>query len=199
MKAMLPRGLAGAAKRLVLYGGYGCYCPVCAGHFRRFKTYTYDPTIKDPACPFCSSLRRTRLLWMYLQHRTDLLQKPKKVLHVAPESDVQTALKKQAHLDYLSVDIASSKAMEKMDICHIGKPDETYDVILCNHVLEHIPDDRRAMGDSRDGREWGFLPRSYILGRASFVWLSCEETIPFLSMVCNPLTIRWGRFFRGVN
>ncbi len=78
-----------------------------------------------------------------------------------------------------------------------GQGNETFGPVI-------VPEDQLfMMGDnrdnSRDGREWGFLPRSYILGKASFVWLSCEETLPILSMVCNPLTIRWGRFFRGVN
>lgn len=60
-----------------------------------------------------------------------------------------------------------------------------------------------VMGDNRnnsaDSRVWGFLPKQNILGQASFVWLSCEETLPFLPMICNPLTIRWGRFFHGVH
>lgn len=66
-----------------------------------------------------------------------------------------------------------------------------------------VPEDHLfVMGDNRnnssDGRVWGFLPKKNILGRAMFIWLSCEETIPVLPFLCNPVTIRWGRFFKSV-
>lgn len=81
-----------------------------------------------------------------IQGKTNLLDgKPKKMLHVAPERCLTLRFQKIPGLDYLSVDLKSRLAMEKMDITQIPLPDSVFDVIFCSHVLEHIPDDRKAL------------------------------------------------------
>lgn len=85
----------------------------------------------------------------------------------------------------------------------------THSILLPKHGFDSsegpwtVPDGMLfVMGDNRqhshDSRRWGFMPEENILGRAMFVWLSCEETLPTLTFLCNPLTIRWGRFFHQV-
>ena len=119
--------------------------PIDGKSFRMFLPYGYGTQRNNVLSPSTLSLERHRLLWLYLKNETDFFTAPKKVLHFAPEQEFYKRFKKQNNLDYTTTDLYSPLADVKADICNLPFEDNTYDIILCNHVLEHIPDDTKAM------------------------------------------------------
>jgi SAM-dependent methyltransferase len=94
-------------------------------------------------CPYCGSLDRERLVDQFLKNRS-LLNTGMQILHIAPEKNLQRMMK-QKGINLVSADLDSPLASLKMDIQQIPFPDDHFDAIICNHVLEHIPDDIKAM------------------------------------------------------
>jgi SAM-dependent methyltransferase len=130
-----------------VYAGRRVECPCCETRLAEFRVP--DPARLNAVCPWCGSHIRHRNLWLYLRERTDLLGAPARVLHVAPEYVLQERLRSLPQLDYLSADLESPLAMAHFDITAIPFEDDSFDVVLCSHVLEHVPDDRRAMRELR--------------------------------------------------
>lgn len=123
-------------------------CPVCTMSRRGFNPHGLIPR-PNARCPNCGALERHRFLWLFLQRRTDLFGGTrKKVLHFAPERFFAERLAKLPHLDYTTADLYNP-AMVKADITALPFPDASFDVLICSHVLEHIPDDRKAMRECR--------------------------------------------------
>jgi SAM-dependent methyltransferase len=133
----------------ILFGGTRRFCPVCGRGSRRFVSFG-RPRRRDAQCVWCASLERHRLFWLYVQRRSGLLDgAPLKVLHVAPESCFAPRLRAQLGTGYLTADMKGGRADVQMDVTGINYPDETFDRIICSHVLEHVPDDRKAMRELR--------------------------------------------------
>ncbi|MEJ2217489.1 MAG: methyltransferase domain-containing protein [Gemmatimonadota bacterium] len=132
------------AIRPLFYLGNRFICPCCGGRFRKLRPFGVRRR-QNAWCPKCGSLERHRLLWLFLRDRTNLFSEDVRLLHFAPEKVLQDLIAPLHNVDYTSADLDSPHAMTAVDIVDLPWAADTFDAILCSHVLEHVPDDRRAM------------------------------------------------------
>ncbi|TDL99329.1 MAG: SAM-dependent methyltransferase [Flavobacteriaceae bacterium] len=123
--------------------------PITGKKYRYFFSYGYHQKRKSVLSPGSFSLERHRLMQLYLQKETPFFQseKPLKVLHIAPEQCFVYRFRILSHLDYITLDLESPLADVKADICDLPFEDNRFDVVFCNHVLEHIKDDQKAISE----------------------------------------------------
>lgn len=127
------------------YKGNQFVDPIDGKSYRKFLPYGYGKQRENALSPGTLSLERHRQMWLYLQNETDFFSKNYKVLHIAPEQEFLRKFKKMSNLDYTSADLFSPIVDVKADILDLPFENETFDIVICNHVLEHIEDDAKAM------------------------------------------------------
>ena len=121
--------------------------PIDGKSFRKFLPYGYGEQRPNVLSPSTLSLERHRLLWLWLQNETEFFTAPLKVLHMAPEQCFLDRFKSMKNLDYTTADLYSPIVDVKADILSLPFEDNSFDFIFCNHVLEHIEDDSKAMSE----------------------------------------------------
>ena len=130
---------------MLLLKGNNYTDPIDCKSFKSFLPYGYGKQRDNVLSPSTLSLERHRLLWLYLKNETNFFTASLKVLHFAPEQAFYKRFKNMQNLNYVTTDLNSPLADVKADICNLPFDENSFDVILCNHVLEHIPDDTKAM------------------------------------------------------
>ena len=129
----------------IFYRGNDFTDPINGKSYRKFLPYGYVKQRDNALSPGTLSLERHRLLWLYLNNETNFFSKTLKVLHIAPEQCFYNLFKNLKNINYTTFDLNSPLADIKGDICNLPFKENSFDFILCNHVLEHINDDKKAM------------------------------------------------------
>lgn len=132
----------------LIYKGKNVQCNVCNMHFRKFLSYGAEGHHRENVlCPNCLTLERHRLMWLFLQQKTNFFKDDLNVLHIAPEQCFYSLFRTQKNLKYTTADLFSPLADVKMDLHNAPFEDNSFDVIFCNHVLEHVDDDKKCMSE----------------------------------------------------
>ena len=160
----LIRKTKGAIEAFI-YRGNNFECPFCKNKFRKLKDGGESlPFFKDHKiigggrrinmlCPYCLSTDRDRLIYFYLITRKEFLKKQLTLLHVSPESSVKSFLAKFPNINYYSGDkfeeryqgFYYDKTTLNLDLTNLQFPNDNFDIIICNHVLEHIKEEKKAL------------------------------------------------------
>jgi hypothetical protein len=129
----------------IFYSGNNFEDPIDGHTYRKLLPYGRLQSRRNALAPYSLSLERHRLLWLYLEQKTDFLKSEKRFLHIAPEYCFIKLFRKQKNIKYITADLLSPWADVKMDVHDIPFEENSFDVIMCNHVLEHVDDDKKVM------------------------------------------------------
>jgi len=130
----------------ILYKGNNVECPVCEKSFKKFLSYGSKVAQRDNVlCPYDLTLERHRLMWLYLKDHSNFMTDKLDVLHIAPEQCFHSRFKEQSNLKYLTGDLESPIADMHFDLHSIPLEENRFDVVFCNHVLEHVEDALQCM------------------------------------------------------
>jgi SAM-dependent methyltransferase len=148
-----------------VYAGDQVQCPCCAATFRQFAAFNGR---RDRLCWRCGALERHRQIALLFQLRPALLRPGLRVLHIAPEEPVQRLLENAQLSKYLTADLDDPTVDLNFDLNAIPLQDESFDVVICNHVLEHVADDRTALRELARvlaGSGWALLMTPIVVER----------------------------------
>ena len=130
-----------------MYRGDNFTDPIDGKNYKSFLPYGYEKQRQNVLSPGTLSLERHRLMWLYLQKETDFFTSNLKVLHMAPEQSFYKRFRAMKNLDYTTCDLDSPIADVKADIQDLPFEENSFDVIFCNHVLEHVDNDQKALSE----------------------------------------------------
>ena len=150
-------------------------CPVCEGQFSSFMTRHGHRNAQCPRCVRWYAIGP----WLYLRDVLRVGQKPSRLLHLAPEQGIKRRLRALPAVDYVTADLNAALAADRVDVVSMPYPDASFDLVVCSHVLEHVPDDRRAIRE---------LYRVLRPGRTAIVVvpIRTEHTEEFLDLSPSP-------------
>ena len=153
----------------IIYMGNRYYCPFCQNSFRNFLKGGYPSPIAEEKkiigsgrrnnmlCPRCYSTDRDRLIYLYLKEKTNLFVENAEILHIAPEGSLKHFLSKLPNIGYTTGDKFEEgykgyyydRDVQQLDVTNLPYEDNSFDLVICNHVLEHVKDDIKAMTEIR--------------------------------------------------